>query len=56
MRILLGIFYHTIGGAASGSFYMPYNKVYVLSQKPQEGLFLHLYRYKHNHLYVAVHA
>lgn len=27
MQILLGIFYHSIGGVASGSFYMPYNKV-----------------------------
>jgi L-rhamnose-H+ transport protein len=27
MQIILGIFYHFIGGAASGSFYVPYNKV-----------------------------
>jgi L-rhamnose-H+ transport protein len=27
MHVLLGIFYHTLGGVASGSFYMPYNKV-----------------------------
>ncbi|MEI7675446.1 MAG: L-rhamnose/proton symporter RhaT [Bacteroidales bacterium] len=27
MNVLLGIFFHTIGGIASGSFYMPYNKV-----------------------------
>lgn len=27
MRVILGIFYHTIGGVASGSFYMPFNKV-----------------------------
>ncbi len=27
MQALLGIFYHTIGGIASGSFYMPFNKV-----------------------------
>jgi L-rhamnose-H+ transport protein len=27
MRVILGIFYHSIGGFASGSFYMPYNKV-----------------------------
>ncbi len=27
MRVLLGVFYHTLGGVASGSFYMPYNKV-----------------------------
>jgi L-rhamnose-H+ transport protein len=27
MRVLLGIFFHSIGGFASGSFYMPYNKV-----------------------------
>jgi len=27
MQALLGILYHSIGGFASGSFYMPYNKV-----------------------------
>ena len=27
MQILFGIFYHFIGGAASGSFYIPYKKV-----------------------------
>lgn len=27
MQALLGIFYHSIGGFASGSFYMPFNKV-----------------------------
>ncbi|MBN2805406.1 MAG: L-rhamnose/proton symporter RhaT [Prolixibacteraceae bacterium] len=27
MNVLLGILYHSIGGVASGSFYMPYNKV-----------------------------
>ena len=27
MHVLLGIFYHSLGGFASGSFYMPYNKV-----------------------------
>ncbi len=27
MQVLLGIIYHSIGGFASGSFYMPYNKV-----------------------------
>jgi L-rhamnose-H+ transport protein len=27
MQIILGIFYHFIGGAASGSFYVPYKKV-----------------------------
>lgn len=27
MQILLGILYHSLGGVASGSFYMPYNKV-----------------------------
>jgi L-rhamnose-H+ transport protein len=27
MRVLLGIIFHSIGGFASGSFYMPYNKV-----------------------------
>jgi len=27
MQALLGIIYHSIGGFASGSFYMPYNKV-----------------------------
>lgn len=27
MQALLGIFYHFIGGVASGSFYIPYNKV-----------------------------
>jgi L-rhamnose-H+ transport protein len=27
MQVLLGILYHSIGGFASGSFYMPYNKV-----------------------------
>ena len=27
MNVLLGIIYHSIGGFASGSFYMPYNKV-----------------------------
>jgi len=27
MNALLGIFFHSIGGFASGSFYMPYNKV-----------------------------
>lgn len=27
MRVILGIFYHSVGGFASGSFYMPYNKV-----------------------------
>jgi len=27
MNVLLGVFFHFIGGAASGSFYVPYNKV-----------------------------
>ena len=27
MQVLLGVIFHTIGGIASGSFYMPYNKV-----------------------------
>lgn len=27
MHVLLGVLYHSIGGFASGSFYMPYNKV-----------------------------
>ena len=27
MQIIYGIFYHFIGGAASGSFYVPYKKV-----------------------------
>jgi L-rhamnose-H+ transport protein len=27
MQVILGILYHTIGGVASGSFYMPYNRV-----------------------------
>ncbi|MFN8254414.1 MAG: L-rhamnose/proton symporter RhaT [Bacteroidales bacterium] len=27
MHVILGIFYHTLGGVASGSFYMPFNKV-----------------------------
>ena len=27
MQALLGVIFHTIGGIASGSFYMPYNKV-----------------------------
>jgi len=27
MNALLGILFHSIGGVASGSFYMPYNKV-----------------------------
>jgi L-rhamnose-H+ transport protein len=27
MHVILGIIYHTIGGVASGSFYMPFNKV-----------------------------
>ncbi len=27
MQVLLGVIYHSIGGFASGSFYMPYNKV-----------------------------
>ncbi len=27
MKVILGIIYHTIGGVASGSFYMPFNKV-----------------------------
>lgn len=27
MRVILGILYHSIGGFASGSFYMPFNKV-----------------------------
>ncbi len=27
MQVLLGILYHSIGGFASGSFYMPFNKV-----------------------------
>lgn len=27
MRVILGIIYHSIGGFASGSFYMPFNKV-----------------------------
>jgi L-rhamnose-H+ transport protein len=27
MQVLFGIIYHTIGGIASGSFYMPFNKV-----------------------------
>jgi L-rhamnose-H+ transport protein len=27
MHVIFGIFYHTLGGVASGSFYMPFNKV-----------------------------
>lgn len=27
MYVLLGIFYHSLGGIASGGFYMPFNKV-----------------------------
>ena len=27
MQVLLGIFFHSLGGIASGSFYMPFNKV-----------------------------
>jgi L-rhamnose-H+ transport protein len=27
MNVILGIIYHSLGGVASGSFYMPYNKV-----------------------------
>jgi len=27
MNVLLGIFYHAVGGFAAGSFYIPYNKV-----------------------------
>ncbi len=27
MQVIFGIIYHTIGGVASGSFYMPFNKV-----------------------------
>jgi len=27
MQVLLGILYHSLGGIASGSFYMPFNKV-----------------------------
>ena len=27
MQVLLGLLYHSLGGIASGSFYMPYNKV-----------------------------
>ncbi len=27
MQIILGVLFHTLGGVASGSFYMPYNKV-----------------------------
>jgi len=27
MQVILGIIYHSIGGFASGSFYMPFNKV-----------------------------
>jgi len=27
MRVIIGIIYHSIGGFASGSFYMPFNKV-----------------------------
>jgi len=27
MRVILGIIYHSLGGFASGSFYMPFNKV-----------------------------
>ena len=27
MQVILGIIYHSLGGFASGSFYMPYNKV-----------------------------
>lgn len=27
MQVLLGLLYHTLGGIASGSFYMPFNKV-----------------------------
>ncbi len=27
MQVLLGVLYHSIGGIASGSFYMPFNKV-----------------------------
>lgn len=27
MQVILGIFYHTVGGVSSGSFYMPFKKV-----------------------------
>jgi L-rhamnose-H+ transport protein len=27
MNALLGVFFHFVGGFASGSFYMPYKKV-----------------------------
>jgi L-rhamnose-H+ transport protein len=27
MQAILGILFHSIGGIAAGSFYMPYNKV-----------------------------
>jgi L-rhamnose-H+ transport protein len=27
MQVILGLFYHTVGGVFSGSFYMPYNRV-----------------------------
>jgi L-rhamnose-H+ transport protein len=27
MQVILGVFYHSLGGIASGSFYMPFNKV-----------------------------
>ena len=27
MQVLIGILYHSLGGIASGSFYMPFNKV-----------------------------
>jgi L-rhamnose-H+ transport protein len=27
MQVILGVIYHTLGGIASGSFYMPFNKV-----------------------------
>ncbi len=27
MQAILGVLFHTLGGVAAGSFYMPYNKV-----------------------------
>lgn len=27
MQAILGVLFHSLGGIASGSFYMPYNKV-----------------------------
>ena len=29
MQSLLGVLFHTLGGLASGSFYIPYNRIRV---------------------------